>query len=132
MKILESVGCFINDEGYTYPALEDGDSFDELNECHITDCSYEWYKSLSVKDKLDVDSIYELNSPRKIPLYLLVSINKVLDMYYQEEYDHYDAMCTQEEAAGHIFHGLENIRVWINNKFPNTLYKINGQEVCDD
>jgi len=57
---LKSVGCHINEKGYTYPTLKDGE-IDLSNPFHIEDIEEnEWFNTLSKKDKAIVETIISI------------------------------------------------------------------------
>ena len=59
MRKLESVGCYVDEtKGITYPIKSD-DKPDFMADVFIEDCSYEWFKALSIKDKLIVKKIID-------------------------------------------------------------------------
>ena len=53
---LSSVGCFIDNKGFTYPMNEDGTP-DLMSNISIEECTEEWFSTLSSEDNLVVQNI---------------------------------------------------------------------------
>ncbi len=59
IKTLKSAGCGIDEKGYVYAQLTDG-NFDLKNEVHISDISREWLTALSKEDKKTIETITKM------------------------------------------------------------------------
>ena len=59
---LESVGTIVNDDGMTYPLVEDG-WIGHDDGIHVKDIEFgDWWDALSIEDTKTVLSIYKKNS----------------------------------------------------------------------